>query len=65
MIHIDICNIIASIDVIIKKNDIKKMIQVKKTFVILFNQTINIFIIYQRFDRNFLLFENRDYFFES
>ena len=65
LIRINICNVIALIDMITRKNDIKKIVRVKKTFIILFNQTINVFIIYQRFDGNFLLFENRDYFFES
>ena len=63
LIHIDICNVIALIDVI-KKNDIKRTIRIKKTFVIFFNQTINVSITYQRLDENFLLFENRDYLFE-
>ena len=64
LIRIDIYNVTASINVITKKNDIKKIIRIRKTFMIFFNQTINVFIIYQRFDKNFLLLKNRDYFFE-
>ena len=64
LIRIDICSVIASIDVITKKNDVKRTVRIRKTFVISFNQTINILIIYQRFDENFLLLKDRDYLFE-
>ena len=65
LIRIGTCNVIAFIDVITRKDNIKRTVRIRKTFVIFFSQTINVFITYQRFDENFLLFKNRDYFFKS
>ena len=47
VIYIDICNFTAFIDVVTRKNlNIKRIMRMRKVFVVIFNQTIKILIIY-------------------
>ena len=47
VICIDICNVIVFIDIMTRKNfNIKRTVRIKKVFVVIFNQTINVLIIY-------------------
>ena len=66
VIYINICNVTVFIDVVTRKNlNIKRTMRMRKIFVVIFNQTANVSIIYQRFNRKTYLFKDRKYFFES
>ena len=66
VICINICNVTVLIDVMTRKNlNIKRTVRMRKVFVVTFNQTINVSIIYQRFNRKTYLLKNREYLFES
>ena len=64
LVRIGTCNATAPIDVVARKDDIKRTVRVRKAFVIPPSQTVNVPITYQRPGGNFLLSEDRDYLFE-